>query len=64
VKIIEEPRQSFTVELTREDVEFIRTLTQKPLKVPDYQHHTRVGIFVCCSRLLGHDVNDDGSISR
>ncbi len=63
MKIIEEPRKTFTVELTREDVEFLRDVTQE-LPEPDYQYHTRMGIFVCCSRLLGYDMNDDGSLNK
>lgn len=64
MKIIEEPKQTFTVELTRGDVEFIRDLTQNPLDEHDYKHHTRLSLFVGCSRLLGYSMNDDGSINR
>jgi hypothetical protein len=63
MKIVDEPKKTFTVELTKEEVEFIRGITQNPLTEVDYDYYTRIGLFVGCSRLLGYNMNDDGTIN-
>ena len=61
------PNQSpiFQVEISRQELEFIREMCQNPLEdEPPTNKTTRLKLFVSASRILGWNVNDDGSINR
>jgi hypothetical protein len=65
-QIIEEPT-TFKVELTLEEVEYIRAITQNYIGDPDEDYDEskiRLGLFVGASRLLGFNMNDNGEIIR
>jgi hypothetical protein len=61
------PNQSptFQVEMSRQELEFIRAICQNPLgdELPA-DKDIRQKLFVGASRILGWDMNDDGSINR
>jgi hypothetical protein len=61
------PNQSptFQVEMSRQELEFIRAICQNPLgdELPS-DKDIRQKLFVGASRILGWDINDDGSINR
>lgn len=52
----------FKVELTRQEVEYIREITQNPMNIEDQD--VCLGLFVGASRLLGYDIDDLGRIKR
>lgn len=61
------PNQSTTyqVEMSRQELEFIREMCQNPLEDEPTTHKaTRLKLFVGASRILGFNMNDDGSIKR
>jgi hypothetical protein len=61
------PNQSstFQVEMSRQELEFIREMCQNPLEdEPPAHKATRLKLFVGASRILGWNINDDGSINR
>jgi hypothetical protein len=61
------PNQSpnFQVEMSRQELEFIRGMCQNPLEDEHpTDKATRLKLFVGASRILGWNVNDDGSINR
>jgi hypothetical protein len=54
---------AFQVELSRQELEFIREMCQNPLEdEPPTHKATRLNLFVGASRILGFNMNDDGSI--
>lgn len=53
---------TFKVELTRQEVEYIREITQNPMNTEDQD--VCLGLFVGASRLLGYDMDDLGMIKR
>lgn len=53
---------TFKVELTRQEVEYIRNITQNSTKPED--EDMRLRLFVGASRLLGYDMDDQGIIKR
>ena len=61
---IENPNKVFHVELTLEEVEFIRGITQNPVDRDDQDNNVRKSLFVGTSRLLGYNMSDDGIIVR
>jgi hypothetical protein len=65
---ITQPKTSFIVELTKEELEYIRNLSQNyqgnPENESNIEKKIRMNLFVGSSRLLGFDMNDDGSIKR
>ena len=67
MKIVEEPKTLFTVQLTIDELKMIRDLTQNNLFSPEEtvdEYNTRLSLLVGASRCLGYDINDDGSINR
>lgn len=60
MKPINDLPETFKVELTRKEVEFIRLITQNPTHSHDEE--VRRELFVGASRLLGYDMNSDGTI--
>jgi hypothetical protein len=61
------PNQSptFQVEMSRQELEFIREICQNPLgaELPT-DKDIRLKLFVGASRILGWNMNDDGSVNR
>jgi hypothetical protein len=61
------PNQSptFHVEISRQELEFIREICQNPLRDESpADSDIRRKLFVGASRILGWDINDDGSVNR
>jgi hypothetical protein len=55
----------FQVEMTKQELEFIRTMCQHPPEGNPWGDNVmRLNLFVGASRILGYDMNDDGSIKR
>jgi hypothetical protein len=55
---------TFQVELSRQELEFIRAVCQNPLGNDPWEDITiRLKLFVGASRILGYNMNDDGSIN-
>ena len=67
MKEIVQPKTTFVVELTLEEVNMIRGLTQnhpEDCLESSAENMVRMSLFVGASRLLGYDMNDDGTIKR
>jgi hypothetical protein len=65
MKLKQKPQTTFDVELTLEEVEYIRGLTQNGTDNESLeQANLRRGLFVGCMRILGYNINDDGSMVR
>jgi hypothetical protein len=68
--LISNQSPTFQVEMSRQELEFIREMCQNYLGqgTPEDEHPTdkatRLKLFVGASRILGWNVNDDGSINR
>ena len=55
--------KNFEVELTSEELELIRGLTQNPPQhSSEEEKELYLSLFVSSSRILGFDMNDDGTI--
>ena len=68
MKLVPKEETTFTVELTKDQVKYIRGLTQNSLVSPEdengIERDLRLSLFVGASRILGIDMNDDGSIDK
>ena len=65
MRLIPNQSPTFQVELSRKELEFIREMCQNPLdEETSTDKTTRLKLFVDASRILGWNVNDDGSINR
>jgi hypothetical protein len=61
------PNQSptFHVEMSRKEIEFIRAMCQNHVEGDSQENNDiRLKLFVSASRILGWNMNDDGSINR
>jgi hypothetical protein len=64
---LRETHTTVSVEMTLHEIEYIRRMTQNYMAGPeesstDFQ--TRLSLFVGSSRILGYDMEDDGSIKK
>jgi hypothetical protein len=69
MKEIKTPQTVFNVELTKKEIEYIRDITQNYYgeKLEDeypLEKTLRVSLFVGASRILGYNINDDGTLNR
>ena len=69
MKLLVREQEEFEVALTKNELIYIRNLTQNYLgENPDDEYPldktTRLSLFVGASRLLGYNIDDDGSIIR
>ncbi len=69
MKELKTPKTTFDVELTLEEVEYINGWTQNyggehPSEEPIDAKRIRLALFVGTSRLLGVNINDDGTITE
>ena len=68
MKLVPAEVNKFTVELTKEQVKYIKEFTQNSLVSPEEENkeerEIRLSLFVGASRILGVDMNDDGTINR
>jgi|GEM_PF-3655252 len=66
MKLKPEVPTTFTVELTKDEITLIREITQNALNIneDENQSKTRLSLFIGASKILGFDMNDDGSINR
>lgn len=70
MKEVIEPKKSFTVELSLDELNFLKTLTGKYItskdsKLDTYEDQaTGLGLYVGTMRILGYKINDDGTIPR
>jgi hypothetical protein len=65
MQLIPNQPSTFQVELSRQELEFIREMCQNPLgDESQTDRATRLKLFVGSSRILGWNMNDDGSINR
>ena len=69
MKPLTKEQYEFEVILTKNELIFIRDLTQNYLGLdpddePFLEHKTRLSLFVGASRLLGYNMDDNGSIIR
>jgi hypothetical protein len=56
---------TFQVEMTKQELEFIKAICQNPMgDESPTDKDIRKNLFVGASRILGYDMNDDGSINR
>jgi hypothetical protein len=65
MQLIPNQPSTFQVEMSRQELEFIREICQNPLgdEYPT-DKDIRLKLFVGASRILGYAMNDDGSINR
>ena len=69
MKPVQTPQDTFTVELTRAEVEMIKGLTQNyrgenPDLESTVEKKVRTNLFVGSMRLLGYNIKDDGTMLR
>jgi len=68
MKLLPKEETTFNVELTKEEIMYIRSITQNSMVNPDEEDEgrkkLRLSLFVGASRILGFDVNDDGTTNR
>jgi hypothetical protein len=65
MQLIPNQLPTFQVEISQHELEYIRGMCQNPLgdEYPE-DKDIRLNLFVGASRILGYDMNDDGSINR
>jgi hypothetical protein len=65
MQLIPNTSPTFQVEMSRQELEFIREICQNPIgdEFPE-DKEIRLKLFVGASRILGWDMNDDGIINR
>lgn len=65
---IDTPKEEFNVVISRKEAEYLRELTQNSVCEPYLEDASetalRLSIFVGASRLLGYNMNDNGTINR
>jgi hypothetical protein len=65
MQLIPNQTPTFQVELSLQELEFIRAMCQNHIEDDSQENNEmRLKLFVGASRILGYDMNDDGSINR
>lgn len=65
MQLIPNQTPTFQVEMTKQELEFIQAICQNPMgDESPTDKDIRKNLFVGASRILGYDMNDDGSINR
>jgi len=62
-----EPKKQLILKLEEDEIRYLKALTQNYLgddEEPSKDKKIRTQLFVHCSRAMGYEINDDGSMKR